>query len=171
MCPDLPTISAYYDGELGTRAAREVEEHLDHCTECSELLEFCESLSGRLASEHPVVSESDVLHSKRHIAVRSLVSGARALRMRELVVPAPVAAVAAAVIIMLSIGLLVTFNRTPDSLVADSAEPTGFQQIFELLDHQAQASPIVFELPATANLRLVSEPTLIRAAEYRRNAE
>ncbi len=52
-------LSAYYDGELGVAASKQIEEHLDVCADCRRELEDIERLSGEIKSlEFPAGDEA-----------------------------------------------------------------------------------------------------------------
>jgi len=67
-CDDIrERLSAYVDGELEARHAREVEQHLTECEECADLGHAIESLTGTLAAlrylEPPPHLEADLAAS------------------------------------------------------------------------------------------------------------
>ena len=68
-CPQIPSISAYHDGELSVHRRVQVEQHLLECARCSSELASLKRLSARLAGEAPVATlSSDALRRfHRHV--------------------------------------------------------------------------------------------------------
>ena len=171
MCPNRATISAYYDGELDTAASRDVESHLGSCPECREYLNSYANLTVELNVNHPLATGSIIAQSKRHVTARIMMAGTNRPWLGSLRIPTPLVAAVAALIVVLFIGLILT-NQTPRTgFAAAGSKETTFDDLVRYLDSQKPASPVVFQLPQNAQLRLVSEPTFVRASEYRRVSE
>ena len=77
-------VDAYLDGELASRDARELEAHLQKCTECSALRDARVALSGAIRRETPPLQASPELKSR----IRQMVASAgEAQRSRPRPVP------------------------------------------------------------------------------------
>jgi anti-sigma factor RsiW len=57
-CPQIPSISAYHDGELSAERQGHVEQHLLECARCSAELASLKRLSARVAADAPVTTLS-----------------------------------------------------------------------------------------------------------------
>ena len=171
MCPSKATISAYYDEELDAAASADVLNHLSSCSECRDYLESYEGLTRELNVHFPQAAGSLLAQSKRHVTSRIMIAGTNRPWLGSLRIPTPLVAFAAALVVVLFIGLLIT-NQTPQpGLTADGGGDTTFDDLVKYLDSRQPARPVVFQLPQNTQLRLVSEPTFIRASEYRRVSE
>ncbi len=53
MCPNIPQISAYHDGELSGARREQIEQHLRVCPQCAAELEELRRLSRQLAEAAP----------------------------------------------------------------------------------------------------------------------
>ena len=74
-------VDAYLDGELASRDARELEAHLQKCTECSALRDARVALSAAIRRETPPLQASQELKSRIRQAVTSA-GGSQSLRPR-----------------------------------------------------------------------------------------
>src|SRR4051812_29323713 len=77
----LLQVDAYLDGELASRDARELEAHLQKCTECSALGDARVALSTAIRRETPPLQAPQELKSRIRQAVMSS-GGAQTLRPR-----------------------------------------------------------------------------------------
>ena len=171
MCPSNEMISAYYDGELDAAASDHVMNHLDSCPECRGYLESYANLTKELNIQMPHATGTLMAQSKRHVTARIMMAGINRPWLGTLRIPTPLVAFVAALIVVLFVGLLIT-NQTPQTgFTAEGGGATTFDDLIRYLDSQQPARPVVFQLPQNAELRLVSEPTFIRASEYRRAPE
>lgn len=179
MCPDKNILSAYFDGELDDRFASMVEAHLEECDSCTEVLADFESVRSALReAEMP-----DFAASKRLTwsSLRNRFSSLypQPVWKRRLLIPAPAAAAALFLVVGLGAGLLFSFFNRADSNIFDTVTHTrfenpqvvSFEQIIEYLDARGNGNALVFTLPQDTRLQLYSEPTLMKAADYRRGRD
>jgi len=179
MCPDRNLLSSYFDGELDERFSSMIEAHLSECDSCRRILESFETLSSALHQEEIPDTEAgkqriwSVLQGKF-----SSLYPAPVWR-RRLLVPAPVMVAAAFLVIALGIGLFLSMTVRHQSGVFDTVTSTNFEQaqfvsiedIIKYLDARGNGQALVFTLPREAKLQFVSEPTLMRAADYKRGID
>lgn len=169
MCPETSTLSAYFDDELAGEARETVARHIASCPGCARVVEEYRTLSLKLSTASSVDTSIATARSKTHIRNRAVLERSRGPFGRTLNVPAPIAALAALLIVVLSIGLVWSNQQDGGSGVpiADS-QSNVFDEILSFLESGQPAEPVTFTLPAHAELRPVSEPTFMREAEYHR---
>jgi anti-sigma-K factor RskA len=125
-------------------------------------------MSEVLAEAQPIEVDVIASRSKGHVLARAAMAPGRAVWMRNLNIPAPIAAMAAALIVVLFVGLVVSLQRSGSPIIVARSETQGtaFEEIVRYLDARQKQQPVVFRLPENARLRVVSEPTFVRAEEY-----
>ncbi len=107
-CQQSEKVSAYHDGEMPADSRREMERHLDECPRCRAELERLRELSSSLGAL-PAPQASPAMLARLHRQVDQL--AARSIyRLME-----AGAAVAAAVLIVCTVGLL---RQTPPPVAA-----------------------------------------------------
>ena len=173
MCPDISILSAFYDGELEGRADGAISEHLRSCGHCKAVVESYGSVSRSLllvVEPQAITTEVDAL---RHIYARAAFAPAEPLWRRSLKVPAPFVLAAAALIVVLSLGLILNGQRTggATAITRGNAQASTLEDIIDYLESRNQPQPVTLKLPENTFLRVVSEATLVRAAEYQRIRE
>ena len=169
MCPEASTLSAYFDGELEGVALKAIESHLADCSDCRVCLEEIEELSENLRNIPAYNLASVAKRSRYHIETRAAMAGTVSLWNRTLSIPAPVAAIAAMIVLVLSLGLFLTNQRNGLAVeIASSRQPSQFDEIIEYLESRQVTQAVTFLLPENTILRVVSEPEFVRAAEYDR---
>ena len=168
MCPDRSTLSAFYDGELEGDIRRSVSEHVSQCDSCRAAMIGFRGISESLVVSMPIEVDAIASRSKAHVLARARMAPDGAVWRRNLNIPAPIAAVAAALIVVLFVGLVFSLQRSGTPMVAARSEAKGtpLEEIVRYLDARQQQKPVVFRLPEDARLRVVSEPTFVRADEY-----
>ena len=63
-CNEALRVQAYFDGELDSSAAADIERHVQACRECAELLRSLEAVSGAIRQEAPYHRSSPQLRSR-----------------------------------------------------------------------------------------------------------
>lgn len=175
MCPDKSLLSAYFDKELDERFASQIEAHIATCDSCRKVLEGFESVSSVLrGADAPDVASSKTRtwsFLERFAQVYPV-----PIWKRRLQVPVPVMAAAALVVILLGVGLFLTMSTQRQGVMFDSVTRThiestqfvSFDKILDYLDERGSGSTFIFTLPQNTKLQFVSEPTLMKAADYKR---
>ncbi len=176
MCPEKPTISAYHDGELEGDVRAFVARHLRECAECSRVLDEYRALSVSLSEAGDAPWENATARSREHIRARAAIVSGVALWGRTVRVPFPLAAAAAVAIVVLAVGLLLSLQHAGRRGASPTGTPvalsvSAFEDVVKFLDSRQREQPVVFRLPEHAQLRVISEPTFVRAADYRRGFE
>ncbi len=178
MCPDHPTLSAYYDGELEGEIERQVEEHVRECGECSQFVTGYELLHSRLDR----LPDSEVRQAQDrswpHIMARASFQSAVPLWKRSIQIPATLATAAVAIIMLLSLGILYTIHqpKAPDPIdLAEGLDRVvvdgSFDEIIQYLANHRGNIVVNFTFPAEHELDFLGEPELIRAADFKRVGE
>lgn len=167
MCPEISTLSAYYDGEIEGAAAAAIAEHISQCSLCGAIIEGYRRLSGNLATSMVDV-EPIALRSREHIATRAAIVG-RNRAYLAVRIPTPVVAFAAILIVVLSVGFLTSrLQYVGQTRIASRSSASLFDEIVEYLESRQPVEPVTFRLPANTELHIEGEPMLIRESEYRR---
>jgi anti-sigma factor RsiW len=169
MCPEPLTLSAFFDGELPQPESIEVAAHVAACSSCRSKVDRFSYLSRSLAAVPSVESGETAKRSKLHISSRASLSAPSFRWGRAIVIPAPVVAFAAVLIVALSVGLALSGRRGtgPVGEVAKLSNST-FDDIITYLESRQNAEPVTFQLPAFAQVHVEGDPVLVRAADYHR---
>ena len=85
----------------------------------------------------------------------------------------------AIIVVLLGVGLVFSISLPRESNVFDrvtgarfeSAEYATFEEIIKHLDARGGGQAFIFTLPHDTKVRYWSEPTLIRAADYKRGVD
>ncbi len=179
MCPDKDLLSAYFDGELDEPFASKIESHIAECVACEHVLDTYNEVSEILRNaEEPDMALS---LSRTREFLRGRFSSLRPAPVwkRRLLIPAPVLAAVATIVIGLGVGLGISLSKQSESQVFDSVTGTriesvqfvSFDAILEYLDARGNGSAFIFTLPREAKFRFYSEPTLIKASDYKRGVD
>ncbi|MGO9411642.1 MAG: anti-sigma factor family protein [Spirochaetia bacterium] len=179
MCPDRQIISAYLDGEIEAPWDTAITEHLASC-------ETCRSLHARLAETRRVLREEPLSDWQAPLErVR------RALRTqtppprretpvwgRKVSVPLPVAALAAALVLIFGAALAVTQLRPHVGLVRITKAPAGgteiqisapiseLETLLKSVGAEDTSREDVILLPKNVRLLPVGEPRMGKATEF-----
>jgi anti-sigma factor RsiW len=178
MCPDQNLLSAFFDGELDERFAAEVEAHVVECERCREVLKGFSDLSANLSGE-TLPGVENVKHAAwSHLRERFSSLDPVPVWRRRFQIPAPVFAGLALIIIALGVGLLFSINADRGSTAFDTVTEARitnstfvtFEDIIEYLDARG-GQTFVFTLPQDTRVQYWSEPTLVKAADFRRGRD
>lgn len=178
MCPDLHTLSAYLDGEVAVRWAKEIETHVCVCTDCRRHLQKLRDVSAALGRS----ADFDSRRSQERVWTRLELyreendyRHAPFLR-RRVTVPLPLVAAAASLIIMMGLGLAFLSARARVGTMKITKEPSGItevqvqtsikelQQILGSLDRWTStfSGVVVIPLPEDTPFVMTGEPILTR---------
>ena len=175
MCPEIETLSAYYDGELESSQKPLIEKHVASCPECQNLLADMDRLSDVLHAEKEpdfAMAQSrvwdnimDVVEHEEY--VKQVKPAPFWHRKFQISFPAA-AALAAAFIAMFSIGIIsfimgrstTTSPSSPELNITDASSAILNDDIFD-------SSSIEFDIPAISNFVHAGEPLLIKEVDFR----
>jgi anti-sigma factor RsiW len=175
MCPEGGVLSAYLDGELEDPWRSSVEAHIALCRACASTIERLRAVRERLAREE----EPDLVDAMARVR-NSLVSRlpVPSRRWRSVVIPAPIAALAACLVLLLGGGLVLSALRPWEtSTVRFTSSPTGIRQfeikgnpedvrkILAALNTDAVDSVITLDIPSDFRLAPFGEPELFPAVQ------
>ncbi len=182
MCPDDQILSAFYDGEVPEPWNTKISEHVRSCPECGRRIEKYDTLSSGLKSE-PDGFDRMAEFSQERIYRNLISSNGRVqahLWQKNISVPLPFIAAAAAVILFFGIGYFTGragLGNSPEPLPLareDSSEVLTVQlddgdmtDLAELLRNRDEQVQVFIELPPASFFDAGEEPQLIRAADYR----
>ncbi|MBN1686311.1 MAG: zf-HC2 domain-containing protein [Spirochaetales bacterium] len=179
MCPEKDILSAFFDGELDERFVSMIEAHLSECDSCREILAGFEDVRTVLHdAEIP-----DCAPSKRlawsFLSDKFSSLYPRPVWKRRLLIPAPAMAAVLLLVLVLGAGLMVSIFNRRDDFGFDTVTRThfenvqfaSFEQIIEYLDARGNGGALIFTLPQDTRLQYLSEPTFIKAADYKRGRD
>lgn len=176
MCPDHNLLSAYFDGELDDRWSKSIEEHVAQCGKCgSKLSQFSDIRSILLSNGEPEI-EKLKNNAWRHIQNRNAYLMRPHFWQRRLQMPITLAVGLAVVMVILTLGLALSIGQNEKYDPFDNVtqmqlsgyELSSLEDIVKYLDSREIGFSSTFTLPQEPELRVISEPTLIRAADYKR---
>ena len=191
MCPDYQVMSVYFDGELDSPWKEKFEKHVDDCPSCRKHLESYRHVRHRLAEaslvqdrpmDQSLMEAMERVWEKTGYVIRPHHNGilspgsVRRFWNGSFTIPVPVAA-AAGLIMAIAFAALIAFKqpaKTNDppqlaglemqEMIPVSADMASF---FQYLGSDNSADMVIIRLPDTT-FKNVSEPRMIRAADYSR---
>ena len=181
MCPDNQILSAYFDGEVPEPWNKKIEEHLTGCSACRGTVTRFRTISGDLTESNDFL---EALIPESMVKVYGRVMEEVQTRHpkfweRQVKIPVPFLAAAAAMVIFFGIGyfagqsnlpgpapVTVAQESSPDVLTVqlDDSDMTDLAAFLKNRDEKVQ---VFIELPSASFSHGVDEPQLIRAADYR----
>jgi anti-sigma factor RsiW len=177
MCPDHQIISVYADGELPSPWKEKLERHLSNCASCSERLASYRGVSGLLHEDARVEDGEAAANRVRDRLLRRAPglspSLYRPLWRRNVVVPLPLAAAAAVLIVFLSL-VWVRREAAPVNVEAvagvnldiqDTVPISGMDGVLQYLSAGDDSDYVILMLPER-NFMSAGEPAIIKAADY-----
>ncbi len=176
MCPDHSLLSAYFDGELDERWSKSIEEHVAQCDRCSgKLVQFSNLREILLDNGEPEI-EMIKSNAWQHIQNRNAYLIHPHFWQKRFQVPVPLAVGLALVVLCLTVGLALSIGQAEKYDPFDNVtkmqltghELSSLEDIIKYLDSREIGFSSTFTLPQETELRVISEPTLIRAADYKR---
>ncbi len=179
-------ISAYLDGELASEAAAELERELETDPYARAELDRLRTVDQLLGSESLSGEEGPDFESSRErtwMALEHRLGLRQPLWKRRVTLPYPAVA-AAAVAVFVLVGLLLWFGgpqlgnapsvagtSVRDVDVHIAAGGTEGEKLLRWLNEQEVVGAASVELPDVAQFRIMGEPRLIKAAEFRSRGE
>ena len=191
MCPDPQLLSTYMDGEMPSPWKEKLEKHLTECSGCRKKYENFTLLRELYKKPEREAEKREQLAQSR--VWRNLSAGQRRpaavkLWQRRLSIPLPVAAAAAAVILLIA-GLwlrgvqpnnngMASSGQTPSmemagfSFTAEGDIPvvmpdTDLNSILQFLFSDGSDTTVII-LPESRNFYRTGEPGAVKAADYQR---
>jgi len=186
MCPDRQLLSVYLDGEMPSPWKEKMEEHLSGCSSCMKKLEEYKNLNIKPSKEEEVIINSakdriwQKLQPQSQPAFKPRYAGN--LWQRRISIPIPAAA-AAAILLIAAMAFLIIPGRTgttePTSMfIASESEfempgiipMTDMESVLQYLTMRDSSEVLILRLPENRSFVNYSEPTIIKAADYSRQA-
>jgi len=180
MCPDNELLSAFVDGEIENPWKEKLESHLRNCAVCRERVAAFQKLS-ILLQEDP---EPDSIPSMYRVKekLEALPRAGRKVKApfwkRRILIPVPIIAIAASVLIFLSTVISVTIanikpagNTKGTAEVAEKPVATDDElaTIIKLMENKDFNNEIVIQLPEGSPFTMSGEPQFIRAKDLNRS--
>jgi len=181
MCPDRQILSAYFDGEVGEPWARQIAEHAAGCPRCSAWLDHLEETRRVLAQDQRMEWRAPMERVRRRILAHQPDGRPRqSIWRRQMTLPVPVAALAAALLLILGISLAVVSTRQNLGFIRITRAPAGdteyqfavpYEKVEALLKSVGGTDAnieSVMTIPKNVKLVPVGEPRMGRADEFPR---
>ena len=181
MCPDREILSAYFDGEVAAPWARQIAEHVAGCERCRAWLDGLESTRRALADEELPEWRAPMERVRRRILAHVPFERPRPpVWRRQVTLPAPVAMLAAALLLILGVSLAVVATRPDMGYVRITKAPAGgteyqfavpYDRVEALLKsvggNDANIESVM-TIPKNVKLVPVGEPRMGKADEFLR---
>ncbi len=174
MCPDRRLLSVHLDGELPSPWREKLEAHLEQCSDCRKTLEAYHKLSVSAAPDHIPDGVMEEAKERVWLKLSNTPEAPRSLWRKPLILPLPLAAAAALMIVALGALAIGLRPKTNDQMVAEIAYDQGeaiplsnINEVIRYLESQdSQNEIVIIRLPDSQYFNLSGEPSLIRAADY-----
>jgi predicted anti-sigma-YlaC factor YlaD len=181
MCPDNEILSAYFDGEISARWGREIAAHVSTCPSCGSRLAEMQKARTLMREGGQQEWQMPMERVRRRIlghapAVRRRIPAWR----RQVVLPLPVAALAALLLLTFGVSLTVLATRTGMGYIRVTKAPAGgteyqfavpYDKVEALLKSMGGADASVesvMTIPKSVKLIPVGEPRMGKATEFPR---
>ncbi|MGO9310658.1 MAG: anti-sigma factor family protein [Spirochaetia bacterium] len=181
MCPDFEILSAYFDGEVASPWWRQIAAHVAECELCRGKLSRMEETRRLLKEEEAQQWRAPMERVRRRILAhvppeRQRVSAWK----RQVSLPLPVAALAAALLLTFGVTLAVLATRTSMGYIRVTKAPAGgteyqfavpYDKVETLLKSMGGADASiesVMTIPKSVKLVPVGEPRMGKANEFLR---
>jgi predicted anti-sigma-YlaC factor YlaD len=181
MCPDRELLSAYFDSEVASPWLRDIEAHVSVCQLCQARLAGMEQTRLLLKAEEAQHWRAPMERVRRRILAhvpqeRQRVSAWR----RQVSLPLPVAALAAALLLTFGVTLAVVASRPNMGYIRVTKAPAGgteyqfavpYDKVESLLKSMGGANASiesVMTIPKSVKLIPVGEPRMGKANEFPR---
>lgn len=179
MCPDRELLSAWLDGEVPSPWRESVERHVSSCSDCARAVDTMKRLSAALSSDARSM-DARAERAKATVLDRLLSQDrprAHAFSpwRRQLSLPLPFVAAAAALVAVLGLALVQTAGRNAELRMAVqqavqapsvAAAPNSMEAILQYLSSQDGGVNITIALPSGAGLDQPGEPLMVREADW-----
>ncbi len=180
MCPDLHTLSAYLDGEVAVRWAKEIEKHLTECTSCRENLKRIEAVNAHLGDVK--IPDFRVAQDRVWTRLQLHHEGALYHRVplmkRRIAVPLSLAATVACLVILMGFALVFLSARAGIGTMKITTKESGFtelliqasmkelQEFLGSLERQNAMGGVVIPLPENTSFKMIGEPVFKRDMDF-----
>jgi predicted anti-sigma-YlaC factor YlaD len=182
MCPDREILSAFFDGEIPSQWAREVEAHVAVCERCRALLAAMESTRRSLAHGDEAEWRVPMERVRRRILAHAPSRSRQRVGAwrRQVSLPLPVAVLAAALLLTFGISLATLAMRQNMGYIRVTRAPAGgteyqfavpYDKVEALLKSMGGADASiesVMTIPKSVKLVPVGEPRMGKAGEFLR---
>ncbi len=181
MCPDIVTLSAYFDDELTASRRSELSLHVKNCPICGEALELLASQRRRLNVSILESSDDDgALPRFWHYVGRSRLRLQQ--RVHQLTVPLPLALMVI-VALIISIGMnfipiarvsfpsIVQLERlpSPQTVVSLTLSPNDIETLLSLMEDRLEYSrDTIYKLPTELPVTRLGDPQILRITDPER---
>jgi len=192
VCPDRQLLSVYFDGELPSPWKEKMEAHIAVCPACARRLETyrrhslageaagLESARERVWQKLEQSNSVDAYPPAKPLAWPSVRRGAAVWQRR---VSIPIPAAAAAILLLVALAFLVALRVTNTEgmsamTFASEAEietpgiipVADMEDVLQYLGSRDNGEIIILRLPESRSFVNYSEPSIVKAADYSRNA-
>jgi predicted anti-sigma-YlaC factor YlaD len=184
MCPDHEILSAYFDGEVAAPWRRQIADHVAGCESCRAWLAGLEDTRRALAEEQVLDWRAPMERVRRRILAHVSVERPRAsVWHRQMTLPVPVAALAAALLLILGVTLAVVSTRQNMGFIRITKAPAGgteyqfavpYEKVEALLKSVGGSDAnieSVMTIPKNVKLVPVGEPRMGKADEFLRKKQ
>ncbi len=182
MCPDREILSAYLDGEVEAPWSGAIASHLEGCPSCRTQLARMEALRSRLLAAELPAHQEPMERVRRSLLAHDAAQTPRFLPFwrRSLSVPLPLAAGAAALVLLLAASLMVALVRSNVGTVRITKAPAGgteiqisapignIETLLKSLDNSSSSQEVI-TLPNNYPLVPVGQPLMGKETELLRN--
>lgn len=178
MCPDEELLSAYLDGEVPSPWKERIEQSLEQNSDCREELR---RLSAVRTFLHQEPTPDFVLSQKTvwdRLSAHDFSRRRRPVWQRRVSLPMPIAAAAAALLLVLS-GALLWHNGRATVPAAQLPVAAGeidltvrigdvkIDELLRMINESDNIGEVKVQLPESARFHFLGEPQLVRAADFR----
>jgi predicted anti-sigma-YlaC factor YlaD len=181
MCPDREILSAYFDGEVPAPWGRQISAHVSGCQSCRAWLRGLENTRRLLSEEEAQLWRIPMERVRQRILAQAPSRRVRiAVWRRQVSVPAPVAVLAAALLLVFGISLAVLAARPSMGFIRITKAPAGgteyqfavpYDKVEALLKsvggNDANIESVM-TIPKNVRLVPVGEPRMGKANEFLR---
>jgi predicted anti-sigma-YlaC factor YlaD len=181
MCPDSEILSAYFDGEIAAPWAREIAAHAAECGKCRDRLARMEDTRRFLNDGDTQAWRAPMERVRRRILSHVPPERVRVSPWRrQVILPLPVAVLAAALLLTIGVALAVLAARSDMGYIRVTRAPAGgteyqfavpYDKVEALLKSMGGADASiesVMTIPKNVKLVPVGEPRMGTADEFLR---
>ncbi|MBU0934146.1 MAG: zf-HC2 domain-containing protein [Spirochaetes bacterium] len=180
VCPNPELLSAWLDNEVPSPWKDAVQQHVQACPHCAAVVDrfsAChEALALQNCDDTILQSAADRVYGRLIANVKPASSSLHAFS-RRLLVPLPLAAAAAALIIFLGASLFLAGRRNDQLMMAvqeaeqgsqvAAGSAIGMDAILEYLSSQGNGLNITISLPQSSGFSGSGEPFIVREADFK----
>ncbi len=179
MCPDLETLSAFLDGEVGEPWNRKIEQHLGECTACRRSVAEMGQLRDLLRADPRPDDREPLARLRGRLYMQELKKVYRLpVWKKRVVIPVPAAAAAALLVLLLGVSTLLLSMRGNYRSMSIRTQPSGttevkitapiqdLEHLLRSLDRDASKQEFVVRLPNEPTFFMMGEPEIVREADF-----